>query len=390
MFQNRSVQNRFRFLAACSSQSWKHPIVGCPQNAKEKEPIMFSKQVKEKYAALMFKLGVAFLVIVFVVVLGPGMLKLESSQALAKKKKGGQYCTQTANVTYKACLNENADDYNIAYGKCINVSDADERATCFNDAKQEYKDAKGDCKDQLDARRDVCDALGEDRYDPDLTGTFSATIDNSYFPLNTGDIYTYYSYDTPPEEPPGSVLQTVVDTVGDPTIIDGFDCRQVTDKVYDGQGTGGNLLEDTIDWYSQDGAGSVWYFGESTIAYTYDEFGNPTPDNEGSWKTGDDGAKPGIIMLAAPVDQFYRQEFDSGTAEDLGKVIGVLTKAQFQAQVLGGRPVPAVFGDGPFLHTQDSTPMEPDVIEDKYYAFGVGLVLTAEPEGTEILDSITH
>jgi hypothetical protein len=350
---------------------------------------MSSKPAKEKSTALMYKLGIALLVILAVVVLGPGMLKLESSQALAKKK-GGQYCTQTATWAYKACLNEITNDYNIAYGKCINVSNADERAGCFNDAKQEYREAKGDCKDQLDARREVCDALGEDRYDPDLTGSFSATIGNSYFPLNAGDTFTYYNYDTPPDQPPGSVLQTDVVTVGDPAVIDSFDCRQVTDKVYDGEGTGGNLLEDTIDWYSQDNAGNVWYFGESTIAYTYDEFGNPTPDNEGSWKTGDDGAKPGIIMPAAPVDQFYRQEFDLGTAEDLGKVIGVLTKEQFQAQVLGGRVVPAVFGPGPFLHTQDSTPMEPDVIEDKYYALGVGLVLTVEPEGTEVLYSITH
>jgi hypothetical protein len=350
---------------------------------------------KEKFAALMFKLGVALLVIVFVVVLGPGLLKLESSQALAKKKKGGRYCTQTAEAAYNACVREQQDDYNIAYGKCINVSDSEDREDCFNDAKNGedgYKEAIKECKDQREARRDVCDGLGEDRYDPDLDPfDFSSEITNNYFPLPSSDegkIYTYKSKDSI-----GNIIQTVVVTVGGETTIDGFLCRQVTDRVYEGDGTGGNLLEDTIDWYSQDGADSAWYFGESTIAYTYDEFGNPTPDNEGSWKTGDDGAKPGIIMFAHPeeqIDLLYRQEFDLGTAEDLGKVIGILTKEQFQAQVLGGGAVPAVFGDGPFLHTQDSTPMEPDITEDKYYASGVGLVLTVEPEATEILDSITH
>jgi hypothetical protein len=356
---------------------------------------MFTNQVKEKSTAIMLKLGVALLIIVFVVVLGPGLLKLESSQALAKKKKGGRFCTETATWAYKACLNEKQDDYNIAYGKCINVSDADAREECFNEAKNGedgYKEAIKECKDQLEARRDVCDNLGEDRYDPDLDPLdFSGEITNEYFPLVEYKVYTYKGKDSI-----GNIIQTVVVTVGGTATIDGFDCRQVTDRVYEGDGTGGNLLEDTIDWYSQevieDGNGNVWYFGESTIAYTYDDFDNPTPDNEGSWKTGDDGAKPGIIIPENPAGQInllYRQEFDLGTAEDLGKVKGILTKAEFQDQVLGGGDVPSVFGDGPFLHTQDSTPMEPDIIEDKYYGSGVGLVLTVEPEGTEVLDSIT-
>jgi hypothetical protein len=357
---------------------------------------MFSKQVKERSAALMFKIGVALLVIVFVVVLGPGLLNLESSQALAKKKKGGRLCTETATWAYKACLNEIQDDYNIAYGKCINVSDSEEREGCFNEAKADYRDAKGECKDQLEARRDVCQDLGEERYDPDLDpNNFTEEIKNSYFPLpsTSGSTFTYYSYNTSTDDPSVplyTILQTVVVKVEGNTTINGFPCRVVTDKVYYGDLTAPgdhNLLEDTIDWYSQEiDSGNVWYFGESTIAYTYDEEGNPTPDNEGSWKAGEDGAKPGIIMFAVPEDQFYRQEFDLGAAEDIGEVIGIVDN--LNALLPSGVSLPAGVV-GPYLHTQDSTPMEPDITEDKYYASGVGLVLTVEPEATEVLDSIT-
>jgi len=323
----------------------------------------------------MYRVGVALLVILFVVVIGPGLLNLESSQALAyKKKKGGRYCSQTAKVAYNACLNEKQDDYNIAVGKCINVSDRDEREECFKDAKQEYRDAKGECKEQLEARRDVCEDLGEDRYDPELDpGVFSADIDNIYFPLTPGSTFTYRSEDS------DGNFQTIVVTVGGTTTIDGFPCRVVTDKVYEGEGTAGRLLEDTIDWYSQDGDGNVWYFGESTIAYTYDEYGNPTPDNEGSWKANEDGARPGIIMPADPagqIDLLYRQEFDLGTAEDLGRVVETDVQA----------PGTSYIG---CVHTEDSTPMEPDLIEDKYYAPNLGLVLTIEPEAREELISIT-
>lgn len=170
------------------------------------------------------------------------------------------------------------------------------------------------------------------------------------------------------------------------TTIDGFPCKVVTDKVYEGMGMSGNLLEDTIDLYSQDSDGNVWYFGETTIAYTYDE-GPPIADTEGSWIAGVDEAKPGIIMFAHPkkkIHKLYRQEFSLGTADDLGQVIEM---ADNLPDLPSGVSLPTGV-HGPYLHTQDSTPLEPDVIEDKYYAPGVGLVLTVEPEATEVLIKI--
>ena len=121
----------------------------------------------------------------------------------------------------------------------------------------------------------------------------------------------------------------------------------------------GDLTEDTFDWLAQDVDGNVWYFGEDTTAY--DE-GKPT--TEGSWEAGVDGAQAGIVMLADPrPGDRYPQEYYKGEAEDRAEVLAVDAK------------VDVPFGSyTDMVKTSDTTPLEPDVEEHKYYAKGVGLV----------------
>jgi len=45
-------------------------------------------------------------------------------------------------------------------------------------------------------------------------------------------------------------------------VILGVTCIEVHDSVT----TGGVLTEDTLDWFAQDTAGNVWYFGENTTS----------------------------------------------------------------------------------------------------------------------------
>ena len=68
----------------------------------------------------------------------------------------------------------------------------------------------------------------------------------------------------------------------------------------------GELIEDTFDWYAQDAEGNVWYPGEDTA-----EFDNgKVISRAGSFEAGVDGALPGVIMPADPVDGMqYRQEY---------------------------------------------------------------------------------
>ena len=87
-------------------------------------------------------------------------------------------------------------------------------------------------------------------------------------------------------------------------------------------------------------------------------------------------------MPASPeVGTAYRQEYYEGEAEDHGEVLALGEQAS----------VPA--GDyHDLLRTADTTPLEPDVLEHKYYARGVGLVLTVDKEagGREELLSVTQ
>lgn len=93
-------------------------------------------------------------------------------------------------------------------------------------------------------------------------------------------------------------------------VIQGVSTTVVHDVLY----VNGVLAEDTFDWYAQDKAGNVCYFGEDIKEL--DPSGNVT-GTEGSWQAGKNGAVRGAIMLADPQPgNFYKQEFAAGVAED--------------------------------------------------------------------------
>jgi hypothetical protein len=182
---------------------------------------------------------------------------------------------------------------------------------------------------------------------------FVATIDNPWLPFTPGSRWVY--------EAGGGERNEVVVT-GQTRRIMGITATVVRDV----ETRNGELVEETSDWYAQDRDGNVWYLGEDTRA-----FRNGEPSPAGSWEAGVDGALPGIIMQADPqVGDAYRQEFYRGEAEDMGKVVRLGA-----SQTVPFRPF-----DG-LLVTQDWTPLEPEVVEEKYYAKGVGLVLETTVKG---------
>jgi hypothetical protein len=186
---------------------------------------------------------------------------------------------------------------------------------------------------------------------------FTTVVDNPFLPLAPGTRMTY-------EGRSGEGLERiVVEVTRDTRTVMGVTCLVVRDTVT----VGGNVVEDTYDWYAQDGDGNVWYFGEATTAY---EKGKPQ-STEGSWEAGVDGARPGIVMKAQPaVGESYRQEYYRGHAEDRADVLSLTATAS----------VPyGTFRD--MVMTRDYTPLEPDLVEHKYYARGVGFVLEEEVEG---------
>lgn len=188
---------------------------------------------------------------------------------------------------------------------------------------------------------------------------FTTTIDNRYWPMAPGTRWTYREVDED-----GKELVVVVTASSETrTIANGVTARVVRDTVT----RDGELVEDTVDWYAQDARGNVWYLGEDTAEFV----GGSVTTRAGSWEAGVDDALPGVIVPADPVDGMaYRQEHDEGEAEDAGEVLSVAE----QAEVPAGH-----FRDA--LLTKDTTALEPDVLEYKLYAPGVGPVLVVGVSG---------
>jgi hypothetical protein len=148
-----------------------------------------------------------------------------------------------------------------------------------------------------------------------------------------------------------------------------------TTVVHDVTRSAGTLLEETEDWYAQDKHGNVWYFGEDTTSYE-----NGHVSTEGSWEAGVHGAIPGIVMEADPhAPDAYRQELYRGHAEDMAWVL----------RRGGSLRVP--FGTvHHILVTMEWSRLEPQVIDRKIYARGIGIVREASASGPrETLDLVS-
>jgi hypothetical protein len=187
---------------------------------------------------------------------------------------------------------------------------------------------------------------------------FVVHIDNRYMPLVPGTIFTYEG--TSDGEPQRNIVTVTSET----RLVVGVTCTVVRDQVF----AGDDLLEDTYDWFAQDKLGRVWYFGEDSTAY---EDGNAS--KEGSWKSGVDGALPGIVMMADPAPgEPYRQEYSPGVAEDMAQVIEV------------GGEITVPYGSfTQTITTKEWSPLEPDVVEHKTYAPGIGFVYSIAVAGED-------
>ncbi len=187
---------------------------------------------------------------------------------------------------------------------------------------------------------------------------FAAVVDNSYMPLVPG---TTYVYDGRTEK--GNEHNEVF-VSADTKVILGVTCVVVKDTVT----VDGALEEQTLDWYAQDKEGNVWYFGEGSKDFQNGEL----VGTKGSWEAGFDGAMPGIVMMANPaMGETYRQEYYQGEAEDWAEVLSLSEAVSVQT---------GSYQD--VLMTNEWSGLDnPPVYEHKYYAEGIGLVMTKYVEG---------
>ncbi len=187
---------------------------------------------------------------------------------------------------------------------------------------------------------------------------FSPNVDNRWFPLQPGTTLVYRGI-----KDKEKVLEQF--EVSDETQkVNGVPCRVVLDRLY----VGGKLGETTRDYYSQDTKGNVWYFGEDTAELDPD---GSMVDTEGTWHSGEASALPGIFMPASPhVGESHRQEYYAGHAEDFFQVLGLSTSVSVPYRA---------FSDA--LLTKEWTPLEPDVLDHKYYVEGIGTVKETSVKG---------
>ena len=188
--------------------------------------------------------------------------------------------------------------------------------------------------------------------------SFTTTIDNPYWPMRPGTQWVYR------EQEDGVTQRDVVTVTHRTRRIAGVTTRVVRDVVTQR----GRVVEDTSDYYAQDRDGTIWYFGERTTEIS--KSGHRS--TAGSWLAGTHGAQQGIAMPGSPqVGMTYRQEFQKGVAEDEGRVLSL------------DEQVEVPFGHWRrTLMTKDFTRLEPRQLEHKFYARGVGPVLTLGISGT--------
>lgn len=179
---------------------------------------------------------------------------------------------------------------------------------------------------------------------------FVTEINNPYFPLTPGTTFFYEGTKD------GDIATDEMYVTHDSKEIIGVTTVVVRDRAF----LNGELVEETFDWYGQDKAGNVWYFGEDAKEYE----NGVVISTEGSWEAGVDGAKPGIAVEAEPyTGDLYRQEYAPGIAEDMGQVLRL------------NETVTVPYGT--FKHclkTKDYSLIEPGIVENKYYAPGIGFV----------------
>ena len=204
----------------------------------------------------------------------------------------------------------------------------------------------------IDAKR-----VGIEDFNP---GNFVGTVDNPLFPLPLGRRLIYRGTGD------GEPMRVVTDVTRQHKTILGVAVVVVLDRVF----VGGELAELTYDWYAQDRHGNVWYLGEDTKEFE----GGEVVSTAGSFEAGKNGARAGIIMRAHPkVGLTTPQESAPGVAEDRSRVVD--------------KNVTVTVPYGTLRHcikTEETTPLEPDVLENKWYCPGVGIARERDVRGGNV------
>lgn len=182
--------------------------------------------------------------------------------------------------------------------------------------------------------------------------TFSSTGRNTYFVLEPGHQLILEGFEGQEE------VMVVITVLKETETVDGVKTRVVEEV----ETADGELTEISRNFFAIcNETGNVFYFGEDVDIYE----GGEIVSHEGAWRAGEEGAKPGVIMPGSPLlGARYFQEIAPDVAMDRAEVIRLDAVVETPFDVFER-----------CLETQETSPIEPDSKDTKFYAPGVGLIV---------------
>ncbi|HEU4443355.1 MAG TPA: hypothetical protein VFR94_01645 [Nitrososphaeraceae archaeon] len=181
--------------------------------------------------------------------------------------------------------------------------------------------------------------------------TFSSTGRNPFFILEPNYQLVLAGGDA------SEAAEVMITVLNETRQVNGTETRVIEER----ESIGGELVEISRNFFAIcEETNSIFYFGEEVDDY---ENGNII-SHEGAWLAGEDANRAGVIMPGTILlGARYYQEIAPEVALDRAEIIDM------------GEVVQTPSGDfSDSLITRETTPLEPDVAELKYYAAGIGLI----------------
>jgi hypothetical protein len=185
--------------------------------------------------------------------------------------------------------------------------------------------------------------------------TFSSTGTNPFFILKPGYQQVFRG------EEDGEPVELVITVLNETKVVDGTETRVVEER----ESVDGELVEVSRNFFAIcEETNSVFYFGEEVDDYEDGEI----VSHEGEWLVGENGAEAGIAMPGTVLlGSRYYQEVAPGVALDRAEIVSMNETLETPA---------GTFED--VLAILETTPLELDASEIKYYAAGIGLLQDQE------------
>jgi hypothetical protein len=153
----------------------------------------------------------------------------------------------------------------------------------------------------------------------------------------------------------GRNAQLIVTVLNETKTVDGVETRVVEER----ESRGGRLIEISRNYFAMSSrTNDVFYFGEDVDMYR----GGEVVSHTGAWLSGVGDAKFGLMMPGqVSVNAGYYQEVAPKVAMDRAVIVSASETCRTPA---------GEFED--CLKVEETTPLQPGIIEYKYYAPGIG------------------